>query len=60
MLKNLKIILIKITWIESNINYITKILHIYSILNKCFEEKDFLIKSMEDILKNQRKLYKIN
>ena len=60
MLKNLKIILIKITWIELNINYITKIIHIYSILNKCFEEKDFLIKSMEDILNNQNLRYLTN
>ncbi len=60
MLKNLKIILIKITWIELNINYITKIIHIYSILNKCFEEKDFLIKSIEDILNNQNLKYLTN
>ena len=57
--KPLKMILIKITRIESNINYITKILHIYSILNKCLE-KDFLIKSMEDTLNNQNLRYITN
>ena len=52
----LKLLLMKINWMEANKIYITKILDIYDILEMVFEEKDY-IKIFEETLREQKLRY---
>ena len=54
----IKLLLIKIIWIESNINYISKILKIYSILKNIFNERDDIY-GYNDENESDKKLFEL-
>ena len=56
----LKVILIKLNWLESNVKYIMDILNIYSILKGNYEREDILIELIEKTLNSQKIEYITN
>ena len=57
----IKRLLIKIIWLESNINYIIKIIHLFSLLNTLFSEDDNeLIDIIDEIIKGNNLKYITN
>ena len=56
---SLKLLLMKINWIESNQDYIIKILKIYDILKNIYEENQF-VKIIENTLNNEKLRYITN
>ena len=58
MIKNnkkhyIKILLIKIIWIESNVNYILSILKLFYYAKKLFKDENILYNKMEEIIYNK-------
>ena len=56
----IKLFLIKIIWLESNINYIQKIIQLYKILNNIFSDNNKLFNLVEEIIKNKNIRYITN
>ena len=54
----IKIFLIKIMWIESNVNYISNIIKIFSVGSELFNDANKLYNLMEEIIYNESKSIK--
>ena len=58
--KPIELFLIKIEWIESNIDFITRIIHLYSNFEKLFPNNTQLFSLMEEIITNKNLRYITN
>ena len=56
----IKLFLIKIMWLESNINYIIKIIQLYKILKNIFSDNNKLFNLVEEIIKKKNIRYITN